>query len=389
MDTQRQQSAHVQAGRQILANVPLSMVLSDPNQPDNPIVYVNRAFERITGYAGEAVIGRNCRFLQGEDREQHGARDIGLALTERRSTVITLINYRADGSRFLNRLMISPVNDERGELMAFVGFQAEVFEEGPHGNDSVMRFDDRLQEMQHRVKNHLQMVASMIRLQSRDKSTPQTGGFDVIARRVDALALLYDEFSAPPGKAGGQVRYDVVSAGAYVSRVANTVGALDGSRNIRIGIDTDAVYMRTQSAAQLGLLTSEVLSNTLQHAFEGRTEGMVQVRLKQLGGDRVRLSIEDDGVGLGASGWPQKGNLGARIVIGLVQQLDANLKVTTNDNGTHVMVDFHNALDTTLDAEGARMLAEPSGDRAGARIVDGTLADGVGTATADGGVAAR
>ncbi len=375
MDTQLRRNIYLEAGQELLANLPLSMVLSDPNQPDNPIVYVNRAFERVTGYVASAVVGRNCRFLQGEDRDQPAARDLARAVAERRPAVVTLTNYRADGTPFLNRLMIAPVLDERGDLFAFVGLQSEVLEAKPEGGRAVARFDDRLQEMQHRVKNHLQMVSSMIRLQSREArgSPDPASGYDVIARRVDALALLYDEFSTAPGDAGEGVRYDVVSAGGYVSRVANTVGALDGGRDVRINIDTDAVYMRTERAAQLGLLTSEVLSNVLRHAFEGRPEGVVEVRLKQLGGDRVRLTIEDDGVGLGDSRWPEEGNLGARIVRGLVEQLEATIDVATGPTGTHVALDFRNALDTTLDEDGARMLASPEGPRAGDGTAPATL----------------
>lgn len=297
--------------------------------------------------------------------------------------MVTLTNYRADGTPFLNRLMIAPVMDGNGDVFAFVGLQAEVSERRSGADGAVSRFDDRLQEMQHRVKNHLQMVASMIRMQARESGDGDRAGFAVLARRVDALALLYDEFSMPPDKAGDGVRYDVVSAGAYVSRVANTVGALDGGRNIRVGVDVDSVYMRTDRAAQVGLLTSEILSNTFKHAFGGRTEGIVQIRLKQLGGDRVRLSVEDDGVGLGDSDWPKQGNLGARIVMGLVQQLDARIDVTSGEGGTRVTVDFRNALDTRLDDDGIRMLAEPVVLRPG----DGAMDSGIGGGARDGALA--
>ena len=358
MDTHRRHEPYLEIARQVLANVPLSMVLSDPKQPDNPIIYVNRTFERVTGYAAADVLGRNCRFLQRDDRDQPGVRDLAHAVQSRQPVVVTLTNYRADGSAFLNRLMIAPIFDDDGSLVAFIGLQAEVTEERIARGAAVARFENRLQEMQHRVKNHLQMVSSMIRLQARDRNQSSSDGFDVVARRVDALALLYEEIGAPPGETGERVRYDVVSAGLYVSRVATTVGALDAGRSIRIGIDTDAVYMRTDRAAQLGLLVSEILSNTLKHAFAGREDGVVDVSLKQDGWGHVRLVVEDDGVGMGDKRWPEEGNLGARIVRGLLQQLEARLDVASSPSGTKIAVDFTTALEVVPDEDGARMLAD-------------------------------
>ncbi|MEM9798534.1 MAG: PAS domain-containing protein [Pseudomonadota bacterium] len=354
--------AFLEGGKAVMADLPLAMVLTDPNKSDNPIIYVNRAFERVTGYEANHAIGRNCRFLQGDDRDQPAVQTLRDAIAVPESVVVTLTNYRADGTPFLNRLMIAPVQDDNDEIFAFVGIQAEVTPADPDAERTARSFDTQLEEMQHRVKNHLQMVSSMIRLQARDLDPVES--YKVLARRVDALALLYDEFSTPPG-AQGEMRYDVVSAGGYVSRVAATVGALDGRRNIRIGVDADTVYMRTERAAQLGLLTSELLSNTLQHAFKARSEGLVEVRLKQQGGDRIRLTVSDDGLGMGNANWPQEGNLGAQIVRGLVARLDGVIHVTTGGGGTTVTIEFENALDTSLEADGQRVVTAPYGDRAG------------------------
>ncbi|MEM7643525.1 MAG: PAS domain-containing protein [Pseudomonadota bacterium] len=353
---------YLQAGKAILANLPLSMVLTDPNRPDNPIVYVNRAFEQLTGYAASFCIGRNCRFLQTDDRDQDAVAQLARAIAAREQVVVTLRNYRLDGTPFQNRLMVAPVRDEDGQLYAFVGIQTEVTEDVPT-DGTVHNFDDKLDEMQHRVKNHLQLISSMIRMQSRDVDPKQSYG--ILARRVEALALLYDEFSRPPQDAA--VRYDVVSAGSYVSRVASTVGALDARRNIRVNIDVDTVFMRTEQAAQLGLLVSEILSNTLKHAFADRVEGVVNVSLKQQGGDRTRLTIEDDGVGFGDTNWPEQGNLGARITRSLVATLGADLNILSSDGGAIVTVDFDNVIDTSLEADGTPVLADAAGDRAGRR----------------------
>jgi len=102
------------------------IVITDPNAPDDPIVYVNPAFERISGYAAEEVGGRNCRFLQGEDHDQPALDELREALREERECRVVLKNYRKDGTPFWNELYISPVQDEEGKLTNFVGIQNDI-----------------------------------------------------------------------------------------------------------------------------------------------------------------------------------------------------------------------------------------------------------------------
>jgi len=102
------------------------IVITDPNVPDDPIVYVNPAFERISGYAVDEVLGHNCRFLQGEDRDQPALGELRVALREEREFRAVLKNYRKDGTPFWNELYVSPVHDEEGRLTNFVGVQNDI-----------------------------------------------------------------------------------------------------------------------------------------------------------------------------------------------------------------------------------------------------------------------
>ena len=99
------------------------VVISDARRPDMPIVYVNPAFERMSGYAVAEIIGRNCRFLQGTDTAQPGITEIRKAIAEQRNGQATLRNYRKNGSMFTNELFISPVHDGKGEVTHFIGIQ--------------------------------------------------------------------------------------------------------------------------------------------------------------------------------------------------------------------------------------------------------------------------
>jgi PAS domain S-box-containing protein len=105
-----------------------SIVITDPNQPDDPLVYVNPAFERTTGYPAEEALGRNCRFLQGEDHDQPALEELRTAIHEERHCTVVLRNYRKDGTLFWNELSVYPVRDEKGHMTNFVGVQNDVTE---------------------------------------------------------------------------------------------------------------------------------------------------------------------------------------------------------------------------------------------------------------------
>ena len=101
-------------------------ILTDPRLEDDPIVYVNQSFLEITGYTADEVLGRNCRFLQGRDTDPERVDELRRATRERRPATVELRNYRKDGTPFWNEVHISPVRDERGEVVRFVGVQVDV-----------------------------------------------------------------------------------------------------------------------------------------------------------------------------------------------------------------------------------------------------------------------
>jgi diguanylate cyclase (GGDEF)-like protein/PAS domain S-box-containing protein len=103
-----------------------AIIITDHTAPDEPIIYVNKAFERITGYTAQEVLGRNCRFLLGNDTNQPELDTIRTALRESREARVTLRNYRKDGTLFWNDLYIAPVRGEDGEVRHYVGVQNDI-----------------------------------------------------------------------------------------------------------------------------------------------------------------------------------------------------------------------------------------------------------------------
>jgi len=104
----------------------MSVVISNPHLPDNPMIYVSDEFEAQTGYTPEEAVGRNCRFLQGPDTNPHAIEAIRQGLKAQTTFTIDILNYRKDGTPFTNRLRIRPLFDQTGALLYFVGAQNPV-----------------------------------------------------------------------------------------------------------------------------------------------------------------------------------------------------------------------------------------------------------------------
>ena len=312
--------------------LPFALVIADAQLPDLPLVYVNRAFERITGFSREFVIGKNCRFLQGNDTNPADRQLIREALETGREITVDILNYRADGEPFVNRLLISPLRD--GDTIThFLGIQSE------HPTDSAFaeraaRLDEQLREVQHRVKNHLSLLLALIRLESR-RTTDAKTALGVLANRVEALNMLYDEFSRSGSQGQGSI-----ALGAYVSRVCSALNMIDGHREVRMNLETDEVRATLNSASQVGLLVSELLTNALQHGFAEDEAGEVAVRLwRDDSGDHACLQVADNGRGIpDGIDWPNTGNLGARIVRDLTTRISGTFDVETGGDGTTVTI---------------------------------------------------
>lgn len=111
---------------QLIANTKAAAVVCDPRRADNPIVICNDVFLQLTGYARAEVIGRNCRFLQGNRTEPSQRANLHAAVATREPSIVDLINYRKDGTSFRNAVMIAPLFDTDGRLIYFLGTQMEI-----------------------------------------------------------------------------------------------------------------------------------------------------------------------------------------------------------------------------------------------------------------------
>ena len=168
------------------------IVITDPRAPDDPIVYVNPAFERISGYPVDEVLGHNCRFLQGEDRDQPALNDLRSALSEERESRVVLKNYRKDGTPFWNELYISPVHDEEGRLTNFVGVQNDITER--------RRIEDVLRESEERFRatfEHAAIGAAQVGIDGRWLRVNRRMGEIVGYEPEELLQTTFQEITHP------------------------------------------------------------------------------------------------------------------------------------------------------------------------------------------------
>ena len=138
-----------------LAATAQGITISDNLQQDNPIVYANEGFERLTGYSREDVLGKNCRFLQGPDTDPKVIKEISRAVHAGEACSVEILNYRKDGTPFWNWLSITPVRDETGVVTNFLGIQSDITKRKNIEN-ALFNASKNLEQANNRMKKELE-----------------------------------------------------------------------------------------------------------------------------------------------------------------------------------------------------------------------------------------
>ncbi|MBY5359909.1 PAS domain-containing protein [Rhizobium leguminosarum] len=162
----------------------MPMVVTDARKSDQPIVLANKAFLALTGYEAHEVLGRNCRFLQGPATSPIAVAEIRAAIVGEREVSVEILNYKKSGEQFWNRLHLSPIHGDDGRILYFFGSQIDVTEY--RRIEALEASEHRLlMEVDHRSKNVLAIVDSIVRLSNADDPALYAAA---IQHRVQALA---------------------------------------------------------------------------------------------------------------------------------------------------------------------------------------------------------
>ena len=237
----------------------MPMVVTDPRQPDNPIVLANRAFLDLTGYGPDEVIGRNCRFLQGEATDPETVAEVRRAAAEGRECMVELLNYRKDGSAFWNRLFISPVRDSDGELIYYFASQQDISEQRRTRELEAAELR-LLREIDHRAKNALALVQAIVRLSRADSAEAYA---QAVAGRVDALANAHMMLSENGWRSVPITRL----VAAEVARIEPD----------RLQLSGPELELSARQVQPLALLLHELIANAEAHGALSAPDGRLEI----------------------------------------------------------------------------------------------------------------
>jgi two-component sensor histidine kinase len=194
--------------------------------------------------------------------------------------------------------------------------------------------DTMLRELQHRVRNNLQMITALVRLEARNIRESAGERFERIAGRVEALGLLYNSMETRGDS-------ESIDLGAYVSQIAASVMGAHASEGVHLDLQIDATPVSVNIAMPTGLAVNELITNALKHAFVGREGGVIRLECAAKG-DSCRVVVADDGAGLPpGTHWPQAGKISAMIVHALRENAGAEVEIDSRPGeGVTVAITF-------------------------------------------------
>ena len=296
------------------------MVISDARQPDYPIVLANHAFLNLTGYSADELLGQNCRILQGEDTSITVVAEIRAMIAQERGGTVEILNYKKDGTAFWNQLHLSPIRDDDGQLAYYFASQVDVTEY--RRVQTLEEAEHRLMlEVDHRTKNVLAIVDSIVRLSRSDSAASYAAA---VQQRVQALSrthMLLAENGWQQASLLDIVRLQV---------------AVFGDHGVKI--EGPEVSVPAHSVQPLGLAIHELAANAAVHGALSRPGGRLQIGWQAMG-DMVILDWRESGAGARPSE-PRKGFGNVLLGAVLEKQLGGRIIREWRDDGLRLRVEL-------------------------------------------------
>ena len=294
--------------KHLLDSVPVAVAVSRGAGSKQSIAYVNKAFEILTGLGAADVEGKPWACLDAFQNEDDPSQTLGHAIADsedfigvfrpapgaERLLIVQAYASVIESDDGVENFRIAALVDVAGRERA----QLEQYESQIRDRDMMMR------ELQHRVKNNLQLITALIRLEARSAKEGESVALARLASRIDALTVLYRTLSAENAET-------VIDLGQYMSDITISVMEAHAAPGINYNVQADYCRLSINIAMPVGLLVNEMLTNALKYAFDGRSSGLVKV-ICRLEGERITIAVSDDGVGIGeGASWPSPRKLGA------------------------------------------------------------------------------
>ncbi|AUV80910.1 hybrid sensor histidine kinase/response regulator [Salinigranum rubrum] len=285
----------------------IGLCLTDPTEPGNPLVYVNEGYERMTGYEAREVLGKNPRHLQGPETEAEARRKMREAVANAESVAVDITNYRKDGTPFVNHVEITPIFDDEGDLVHFLGSQVDVTDQHEHQR-ALARQNERLAEftaiVSHDLRNPLAVARGRVELARR---TGDLSHLDHAEASLERASELIDEMLdlAREGRTLDFDRVERVSVGNVARAAWDTVDTAGATLAVEAEWEVDA------DESRLRQLFENLFRNSVEHGSTNSrpetddsvehgssdTETPVEVRVGRLDAG-CGFFVEDDGPGV-------------------------------------------------------------------------------------------
>jgi PAS domain S-box-containing protein len=240
------------------------------------------------------------------------------------------------GKRIVNDIVVAPLRDVTGNVKQLVSFAINITARRraqEELNASLREKEVLLREVHHRVKNNMQMILSLLYLQSRRVKAPAIIALlDELRGRVHTMSLAHELLYCAES-------LEVLDAQPYIKAIVQAVAAsFRGLAPVDVEIDVASMPLDLDAALPVGLVVNELVLNAMKHAFPGRRRGRLRVAMRAIDDGRQELVVGDDGVGLPANmDMAHAGSLGMRLVTKLVEQLGAELLVEREPGTTFIM----------------------------------------------------
>lgn len=308
---------------------------------DGMIVYTNPKFEQIFGYNPNELNGQHVSNLNYED-VQTNTRKIAQSIISKiisyGEATYEVRNRKKDGTLFWCRAT-SSIFEHPEHGMVIVTVQQNITEQKQAEEQikaSLKEKEILLKEIHHRVKNNLQIIYSMLRLQQRSLKDPQAAASLLDSQnRIEAIALIHEKLYRTENLA--QVDFS-----EYISGVmSNLLSSYNTqSKNITLEIKLDPIFLDIDRAISCGMIINELVSNSLKYAFPTTEMGQIQVRFQADEQFNITLIVNDDGVGLAPDfDLSQADSLGLQLVQDFVEQLKGTIQINCS-HGTEFSITF-------------------------------------------------